>query len=252
MATWPSAAVNWPDLYSNQEYYVDIILYAKKPIYFIPYENIESGTVSYNMYANKYAGASFVYTISHTVGATESFMVTVRRVLSQLVSKPEDLVRQGGPLERSHKVDFDSSDALGRYIYQSSIGFFACFMTRQGNVILRAPRWTGDFNYGISCACTGPASSGYNPRTDTWSVPVAIGTYSENGQPLVAKPVEGTPDVFEKNFRYIADVMTDMQSLSLANSDVEYVNNRQVYKVVKFFNQQTPWLNNPTTWSEEP
>jgi hypothetical protein len=55
--------------------------------------------------------------------------------------------------------------------------------------------------------------------------------------------------VFDLNFRTITDVLDSMQSLSLYSNETVSVGSSSVLKVLQFNNPQTPWLNNPTTWS---
>jgi hypothetical protein len=260
MTSWSGAQTNWPSLANDSEYYVDMILYTKAPLYFKSavdasiVGNVTSCTepkTIYKMYSNAYAHPAFVYTISRTKGGESAYVVTVSKVIETSLTKPEEIVN--GLEARATKamlVKFSTSEALGRFMYQSSLGFYAAFITRQGLLNLRAPRWSGDYNYGIHCPCTGPESTGYNPRCNVWNTAGMTG-YSPYTQPFIPKPIEPVPNVYEKNFRYITDVLDEMQSLSL-HSNVRSTSSGSglpVFEVLSVNDPQTPWLNNPPVWS---
>lgn len=256
MGTWAGSPTNWPSLLNDSEYYVDVIAYTRTPLYFRPFvdssipSNSDTCTtedkILYKMYPNKYAGASFIYTISRTVGPTKAYTVTVSKIVNPQTVKPEDLIRSySSVVKPSICVKFGSSEALGHYLYQSCIGFYVSILTRQGGTILRAPRWSGDFNYGIHCACTGASSLGYNARCNVWNTGGSDAT-----QPFIPKPVEALPEVFDKNFRYIADVMDSLQSITIASDALaQSASTISVFEVLSLQDPQTPWLNNPLTWS---
>lgn len=253
-STWAGAPQNWPDLNKDNEYYVDIILYAKKPIYFIGRNAVVTANstacpgagVVFDMYSNKQAGAAFVYTISRTIGGTPTYSVTVRQVTSTTIVKPEDIIRgSNSPLINAMLCRFTTSAALGDFLYQSCVGYFVCFVTRQGSMFLRAPRWSGDYNYNAIA----DVSTQYDPRCNAWGG--STGTYVEATQPFIPKPIEGVPDIWDANFRTITNVLDVMQGISVSDNELSSSGMSTIYRVLQFNNDQTPWLNNPTVWSTD-
>lgn len=198
----------------------------------------------YKMFPNKFAGASYIYTISRTIGATASYMVTGRKITNPSVTKPEDILQKNGPSVRSTKTVFNTSEALGEFLYQSSIGFFASFVTRQGSLFLRAPRWSSE----ICPPCEN--NSLYNARCNTWTGS-ALDSYNFDQQPILPRPIKVGED--QRLFTSITNVLAEMQGkdLSIHNNAIVSIGNYSTYEVLSVDNPQTPWLNNPLTWSTD-
>jgi len=241
--TYFGSPVTWPSLTASDQYYVDVILYAKQPIYFGCADlSPDQNPTTWKLYANYNANPVYVITMTNTSGLKD-YSAVVRKVPPTLPGstnkvKPADVIESVSQDSTRIVIGvFNNAKAMSRYAYQYSIGYYACFYVRQGTTALRAPVWTGEYNY-----------SWYDPTADNWVnqfvppepgvyVPPVVG-FPASSVPLQPRPVVARDDAFEKNFKYVANVLDSIRNITLYN---------QVAPTT--LTQSTPWLDNPTTFS---
>lgn len=263
-----AASVSWPSINSNSQFYTDIILYPKKPIYFKYCEDLDASVQPgcnkkiWKMYPNNCAGAMYVITFAN-IKADSDFVALVFKVNCDGLIKPEDIISTASKcLTPVMKMSFQTSCALARWAWYFCVGFYTCATTRLGCTALRAPRWSADYtNYchynPIPNDCTLDCDVSCEGEKDDWTFEATLIPAGSccpcDKQPITLRPVD-LDQQSEKAFRYITDVMCNHNGLPSSQLvDTVCRTNNQTgaayFCGLAVYNAQTPWLNNPPVWS---
>ena len=182
-------------------------------------------------------------------------------------------------------MSFKTVCALSHWVHTFCIGFYVAVTTRLGCTMLRAPRFSADYNN--YCLYQAGFELGKSGTKDNWFAPnkCSIDGYPVSGcqipvlgenitddvpckggsnsagccpctfEPIQVKPVEGSRE-YEHLFLSVGDVLCNQNSVPssfLVASNQSVVENggdiATVLETLRVCNPQTPWLNNPLTWS---
>jgi hypothetical protein len=280
-----SQANQWPSTTTSNQFYTDFILYPKKPLYFKyvkkplrpciepddeTQSTTENGSSGWDMYANKCAGAMYVVSIVGVAGEDDYCALVFKVIVPELVKPAAVLSGQMENLKPVLKMSFSTPCAMSKWIWTFCIGYFVAVTTRLGCTMLRAPRFSGDYdNY---CLYQANDELGVPDGKDNWISPGPAAIDEENTplyftntplssgtccpcpfQPINLKPVGVNRD-FESLFIAIGDILCSQKQVPtsfLVASERKYerlCSGQVLFEGLQVCNEQTPWLNNPLTF----